>query len=119
MSKPKIIYLSGPMRGVEDYNYPEFNRVANDLTVRGYAVLNPAANFNGAQDYDRSVYMRHDFFHVLQADYVFCLPGWKDSVGARAEVLVAQQCGIPVHEYSGGMVLAPPVVSQEVRTYIE
>lgn len=38
------IYLSGPMTGLPDYNYPAFNAEAARLRALGYTVENPAEN---------------------------------------------------------------------------
>lgn len=38
------IYLSGPMTGVPEYNYPAFNAEAARLRALGYTVENPAEN---------------------------------------------------------------------------
>ena len=93
---PTIVYLSGPMRGVPNLNYPEFNRMARKLRTAGFAVINPAENLGGAKTFSRQVFMRLDYSHVLQADEVWVLSNWSNSEGARAEVLVAMDCGIPI-----------------------
>jgi hypothetical protein len=94
-----IVYLSGPMSGHEDFNFPAFNGAALVLRSRGYAVINPAENFGGICKYDRETYMRADIGHVLAAGIVIVLPGWQGSVGARTEVQVAFQCGTPVYTF--------------------
>ncbi len=94
--KPKLVYLCGPMTGYKDFNYAAFHNAAEVLVAQGFAVLSPASNFEGQQNFPHSTYMRHDFSHVLQADIVMVLTGWPASEGARAEVLIAQQCDIPV-----------------------
>ena len=43
MSKREpTIYIAGPMRGVEEYNYPAFDRQAAALEKQGWQVINPA-----------------------------------------------------------------------------
>ena len=42
MSKTEIVYISGPMTGIAEYNFPLFNRVAAQFRADGYSVLNPA-----------------------------------------------------------------------------
>lgn len=93
--KPKI-YLSGPMTGIEDYNYPLFNSSAEVLRSYGYLVSNPAEHFNGAQDLPKETYMREDIKSLLDCEIVVTLPNWQDSHGAQLEVEVARACGIPV-----------------------
>ncbi|SED31843.1 protein of unknown function [Pseudomonas frederiksbergensis] len=36
------VYLTGPMTGFEDFNFPAFNKMAADLCACGYVVENPA-----------------------------------------------------------------------------
>ena len=36
-----IVYLSGPMSGLPDYNYPAFQEVADRLTRNGIRVVSP------------------------------------------------------------------------------
>ena len=108
---PTVIYISGPMRGVPDYNYPAFDNAARELRKCGYAVLNPAENFGGVDNYVRETYMRLDYYHVLQAEHVWVLPNWSQSDGARAEVLVALDCGIPIFDYCTGLQIFPKITT--------
>lgn len=104
------VYLSGPMTGKPGFNYAAFNELAADLRERGYVVLNPAENFGGATDRPREDYMRLDLAHVLEADEVIVLDGWEQSRGATLEVKVALECGIPVYDRNGDIVVGTPVV---------
>lgn len=92
------VYLSGPMTGLPDFNYPAFNAVAAKLRGLGYSVVNPAENFGGRGDHPagRTAYMRVDIGHVLNVDAVVVLPGWQNSRGARLEVAVALEIDLPV-----------------------
>jgi hypothetical protein len=114
MSKTTLAYISGPMTGLPEYNYPAFTAASQELRKKGYAVLNPASNFEGDTTFDHTVYMRHDMSHVLQADKVYVLPGWRNSKGARAEVHVAQLIGIPVLEYETNMPVRITVTTDTV-----
>lgn len=101
------VYLAGPMRGIEEYNFPAFHSAAADLRERGYTVWSPAERDEEQDGFDPKTdeakpmlhYMRHDLPAVLDADLVVVLPGWQNSTGARLEVHVAEQCGIPVRRY--------------------
>jgi hypothetical protein len=92
------VYVSGPMTGYPDYNFPAFHGMEAVLSALGYHTLNPARNFNGEHGHPREDYMRLDIQNVLQADAVVMLPGWTQSVGARTEVMVAHQLGLPLFE---------------------
>lgn len=91
------VYLSGPMSGIVDHNYPMFNRVAANLRKhRGAVVYNPAENFGGQLGLPRAEYMRQDISHVLACACIVVLPGWDSSTGARLEVNMAHELDLPV-----------------------
>lgn len=94
-----IVYISGPMTGLPDYNYPLFNQVAAELRAEGYAVCNPAEFFGGKGDQTREAYMRESVRCLAACDYVVTLPDWDKSTGALLEVEIARQMGIPVTDY--------------------
>lgn len=87
------------MTGCLDHNYPAFNKLAAQLRKQGVTVYNPAENFGGMLDLSRSDYMRVDFGHVLQARTLVVLPGWTTSSGAKLEVAMAGELGLPVWFY--------------------
>jgi len=91
-----MIYLSGPMTGLPDYNYPAFRSAAETLRGYGQQVFDPSEAFEGRTDLPKEVYMRKDLEELLRADVVALLPGWQNSSGAQLEVEVAKQCGIPI-----------------------
>ena len=97
----RTIYLSGPMTGLPNYNYPAFLLAANEFRAKGYFVLNPADDNGGdtSREYPLTTYMRKDIHSVLCADAVVVLPEWQGSPGARCEVRVAQAIGLPVFNF--------------------
>jgi hypothetical protein len=92
-------YLSGPMRGLPDYNYPTFLEVEaaldkhlrNDVGAlqHSYRIINPARNFDGDTSRDPVEYMTVDLAAVIEADIIVLLPGWEKSEGAGHEVALA------------------------------
>jgi hypothetical protein len=92
------IYLSGPMTGIKDFNYPAFNAAATELRARGHTVLNPAESFAGEPYHPREWYMRKDIEMLLRADGVALLPGWFNSRGSRLECTIAREIGIPYQD---------------------
>lgn len=94
------IYLSGPMSGLPDYNYPAFNTEAARLRALGYAVENPAENplpANAPWD----LCMRAAIRQMLACDAVAFLPGWQHSRGANVEIELAGHLGMDVIQASG------------------
>lgn len=91
-----MIYLSGPMTGLPEYNYPAFRAAAETLRSYGQIVFDPSEAFGDKTDLPKEVYMRKDLEELLKADVVALLPGWQSSSGAQLEVEVAKQCGIPI-----------------------
>lgn len=92
----RTIYLSGPMTGYPDFNYPAFDYAAAKLRALGYNVLNPAEDFAGDTELDYEEYIRKDIKHVLTADLLVMLDGWEGSAGSHLEVAVAVGIGMPV-----------------------
>ena len=90
------IYLSGPMTGHENLNYPAFHSAAERLRSLGHEVFNPAETFGGATDRTWAEYMREDIAAVLSVEAVVVLDGWEHSRGATLEVAVARAIDVPV-----------------------
>ncbi len=89
------------MSGKEDYNYAAFHAAEEQLRDEGYEVNNPARNFGGNTSLPYTTYIEQAIRDVLASDWIFCLPGWRQSVGARTEVHVAATLGRPVYERAG------------------
>lgn len=88
------IYLSGPMTGLPNFNYPRFHLEAARLRALGYEVVNPA-ELNEPAD-SRAACMRRDIQALMTCDAVAMLPGWTSSHGATLEHACAVQCGMEV-----------------------
>lgn len=97
-----VAYLSGPMTGYVDDNFPAFHEAAENLRDFGLVVINPAENVGGHQDMTAEWFLGLDITMIVtRADMVVVLPGWERSRGAKLEVLVANAVGLPVYEYNG------------------
>ena len=88
---PKRIYLSGPMTGLPDFNYPAFNAEAARLRALGYHVENPAEN--PPQD-SWEAYMAVCIPQMATCDTIAQLPGWSESRGALRERQEAVHLGM-------------------------
>jgi uncharacterized protein DUF4406 len=93
------LYIAGPMTGLPEFNYPAFFEAEARLITAGYATLNPARHgADPAQTWADC--MRVGIRDVTAADGVAVLPGWMNSTGARIEVRIAWDLGIPVQPVS-------------------
>lgn len=95
--KATVVYVSGPMTGYPEHNYPAFHRASKLLRELGYEVVNPAENFEGRLDLEPEVYLRKDFTQMAtQCNALYLLEGWQNSTGARAEYAVARALGFNI-----------------------
>lgn len=90
------IYISGPMNGLPDFNYPAFNAQANWLRGLGHEVENPAEHFDGDQTRTRKEYLVKDLAVLADCDAIWMLDGWQNSPGARLEHAYAVEIGLEV-----------------------
>lgn len=98
----KRVYVSGPMTGYEDLNYPAFADASAVLRDMGYAVCNPCETTDILGDdgtLKHADFLRFDFDRVLEADFLVALPGWARSLGAISEILVAVRIGTKVWDW--------------------
>lgn len=89
------VYLSGPMTGLPDLNFPAFNAAAAMLRECGFKVINPAEiNIDPAADWHAC--MKADIKALCDCDMLALLPGWENSTGAHLEVHIAHRLRIRV-----------------------
>lgn len=100
-SKPtgpvRRLYLSGPMSGYPECNYPAFMRHAAELEEVGYQVENPAAAAVGSSY--REI-LKEDIRQLMTCDGVAVMEGWWLSKGATIEVQIAGVLQMPVRPVS-------------------
>lgn len=97
------LYVAGPMRGYDQYNFPAFHEAARQLREAGYEVVSPAEmdidlgfDPNDGAEFTEEMYhaaMRRDIETVLAVDGVALLHGWQKSKGANVEHDVARAVG--------------------------
>lgn len=100
--EPQMYYISGPMTGIKDFNYPFFNKVAKLLRDAGLEIVSPAETEEslgyeqGSQDWHWGVWMRHALTSLLRCNAIIMLPNWEMSKGALLELQVAEACDMQV-----------------------
>lgn len=99
------IYIAGPMRGYEKYNFPAFDEASERFRRAGWEVINPA-------ELDRAVgvhettdplpegflrgAMERDLKAICGCDAIALLPGWRKSSGVGVELALANLLGLAV-----------------------
>lgn len=92
-----VLYVSGPMSGLPECNYPEFFRVGELLEEAGYRVVNPAKNDTGSSY--REI-LRGDLLLLVQnCDGMALLDGWENSKGATLEHHIAEVLQMDIRPY--------------------
>ncbi|HDT2145345.1 TPA: DUF4406 domain-containing protein [Enterobacter roggenkampii] len=86
-----VVFITGPMTGYHNFNRDEFNTEARILEERGFTVLNPAILPDGLR---HDQYLQITLAMLEQADAVFLLNGWENSVGATREFDRADELGL-------------------------
>lgn len=104
------IYLAGPMRGYQDFNFPAFKAAAALLRAEGHSVFSPAEqdikrqggvdiakNTSGdlgeltIQGFNIRDAIFDDLEYIIrEADAIALLPGWEASKGVAAELATAK-----------------------------
>ena len=104
------IYLSGPMRGIEDYNRAAFDGAELDLLGAGAdEVYDPAEHIDEYAQLSHEQCMALSLRELIAErpwveeiepyyDMLVSLPGWQYSACARIEREVAMAIGMEVHD---------------------
>jgi hypothetical protein len=87
-------YVSGPMTGYDDLNFPAFSYATTTLRSRGMAIVSPHENDIDGGEWDD--YLRHDLRLLSECHGIVLLAGWSKSKGAQLELFVALRLGLAV-----------------------
>jgi len=101
------LYVSGPMTGIPEHNFPAFNAAAAALRAAGFEVVNPADN--GADPTGQTTwadYLRKDLVDMLGCKGLALLDGWHRSKGARLEYHVASELAMPIRSVDAWLLTA-------------
>ena len=110
------VYLSGPMSGLPDENFPAFNVAAKNLRAAGYEVINPAefdTDVTGLEGRARWVkFLKVDIKALMDCDGIVMLPGWKKSEGAKHEHYNAKVVNLQIMTLAEAVIQAPHLVQE-------
>lgn len=112
------IYLAGPMRGYDQFNYPAFHKAAAMLRAQGHSVFSPAEKdierHNGedisigttgqlaeieAKGFSLRDAIADDLEYIIRhADAIALLPGFEKSSGVAVELALSKFLSLEVIE---------------------
>lgn len=123
-------YVCGPMAGHPGLNADQFAKAEWLIAQRGEDAVVPhnlgpyehphleecspvyghrAELPDGTLGHDGGCYLRGDVAVMVMCDYIFRLPGWEGSRGAKIETRIAAHLGIPVEDADPDELAAAPV----------
>ncbi len=102
------IYIAGPMRGIENWNFPMFDYAEEIWRDAGHQPFSPAqidrvlkyspTTDSGCNDDHLRHVIQMDIACVMAADAIALLPGWEASRGVAVELALAQFLGLPIYD---------------------
>lgn len=132
------VYLSGPMRGIKDFNFPAFDRARDLANVNGLVAISPADidRENGIhettelpQSLEEAAHVNREFVErdvkallSLRAelgDAIALLPGWEKSTGAVAEFFIARWLGLAIRDATDMFYFSPKQIQDFDATPIQ
>ncbi len=103
MTIDKSVYLAGPMRGIDQFNFPAFDAAAKLGRDKGWRVFNPAEHDrscgfdetkNSLEGFDMRTAQIWDINAIMKSNAIALLPGWEKSQGASVEATIAGWLGL-------------------------
>lgn len=101
---PVTIYLSGPMSGLPEFNYPAFAKYAARYRAEGMTVMSPHEMDGGDTTKPWAFYLRNDITLLASGtiERIYLMPGWHQSRGANLEKTVGEALGIALYDAETG-----------------
>lgn len=97
-------YISGPMAGYDEHNFPAFQAAKDALVQQGYDVLSPHDVDHGDTT-EWADFLRRDIgLMVANCGGIVLLRGWPQSRGARLELTTALALDWPILYFDGGVI---------------
>ena len=95
----RLFYLSGPMTGLKDYNYPAFEEAKKTLEEQHHYVLSPhEVSIQSSWE----AYMKIALIRLCYCTDICMLPGWENSRGAALEHTIAKELAMPIYYLKNG-----------------
>lgn len=90
------LYISGPMTGIFQFNYPEFDKTEKKLIKAGFEVSNPA-QYPAVEGETWEDCLRRDIKDLMDCHGVCTLPNYGMSRGALLETDIARRLSMPIY----------------------
>lgn len=92
-----IVYIAGKVTGLPYAEvYAKFRAAQLKLEAQKFNVLNPLEHIDKDARWDKA--MRKAIILLCQSDFIYLLPDWPDSEGAKIERSLALRLNIPTIE---------------------
>lgn len=98
-------YVAGPMTSIPEYNYPAFYKAKELLESIGLVVEIPPELCPQQDGFTYTDYFKADIEGMLQCEILVLLPGWPQSPGARAEMILGATMAMPTYFLIPGQAL--------------
>lgn len=96
------LYLSGPMTGYPESNYPAFEKAAQTLRDNGHEVYSPHEYMPAGKptlEKLKEAFSAYCKFICEEAEGIVLLHGWESSLGVSAELALAKNCQLEIFIY--------------------
>jgi hypothetical protein len=120
------VYLAGPMRNIDKFNFPAFDEAAARLRAMGHDVINPA-DLDREHGFDENnpafvpddAFMRtaiaRDLVAIASCEALALLPGWRKSAGTKVELTLARFLCLQILDATTGEAMPDEPITAEAQ----